>query len=237
MLRCRWECTYFPRFSWPSTVRISTEKMSSDAGRTWTRPLSSRASRRATVRRSDSPSAWPPSHDHERRCCARPSGRGRGGRFDRSRRGRHVVKRAGAQEDVLMRGHGGEHRLFVAFLLFVEGPVGLKGAAYLHCHPPRRAPCSAGIADHPWVFRVGRVEALQGGEAVSQFPVVFDKKAAGGEVQKDHGRPSAPPLPGRAKAAGRGACPGGSFSRSGGFKSTFSRATDSARPLVSGRRR
>ena len=60
-------------------------------------------------------------------------------------RGRHVEKRAGAQEDVFMRSHGGEHRLPVAFFLFVEGPVGLKGAAYLHCHPPRRAPCSAGI--------------------------------------------------------------------------------------------
>ena len=64
---------------------------------------------------------------------------------DDPRRGRHVEKRARAQEDVLMRGHGGEHRLPVAFFLFVEGPVGLKGAAYLHCHPPRRAPCSAGI--------------------------------------------------------------------------------------------
>lgn len=54
-----------PALDMTSTVSTSSEKMSSLAGRTFLTPLSSRTSLSATASRFSSPSACPPSHDHE----------------------------------------------------------------------------------------------------------------------------------------------------------------------------
>lgn len=53
-------------FSWPSTVRISSENSSSERNFTSVSPLSSCISFLITRLTSSSPSAWPPSQTHER---------------------------------------------------------------------------------------------------------------------------------------------------------------------------
>ena len=194
MLRCRWECTYWPRFSWPSTVRISREKDVLRRG-----AHVDKAALLAGLAQGDGEkillAVGVAAQPRPRAVDVVPCHQGAvAAGVDDPRRGRHVEKRAGAQENIFMRGHGGEHRLPVAFFLFVEGPVGSRARRISIAILSVERLAAQVFADHPWVFRVGRVEALQGGEAGSrQFHIVFDKKAAGGEVYKDHGRPSAPP--------------------------------------------